>query len=211
MVCAVRACWLLLDAKYPELLLDIPWFICVWFCLSNLKHFLVNFVQQSAAFKILRTRLKTVPSYSFKKEQLRRTSSGSPYSQNNHGEGGSHFPEDGNLNESSYDIHNGINFSSRLQHFMQIQHQHRLHLKSQTHSCFSSTSSTKVCCASYHLLNLLIQFESCIKMLTPVQTNFFESCIKMLYLIYRFHKILEIRKIFEILKFLKLIQAYHSW
>ncbi|XP_016441220.1 protein VAC14 homolog [Nicotiana tabacum] len=114
----------------------------IWL-LKALYGLLMLLPQQSAAFKILRTRLKTVPSYSFKEEQLRRTSSGSPYSQNNHGEGGSNFPEDGNLNENSYDMHNGINFASRLQHFMEIQHQHRLHLKSQTLPYFSSTSSTK--------------------------------------------------------------------
>ncbi|KAK8617950.1 hypothetical protein V6N13_080851 [Hibiscus sabdariffa] len=34
--------------------------------------------QQSAAFKILRTRLKTVPSYSFNGDQLKQAPSGNP-------------------------------------------------------------------------------------------------------------------------------------
>ncbi|MCD7451972.1 hypothetical protein HAX54_014498 [Datura stramonium] len=100
-------------------------------------------MQQSAAFKILRTRLKTVPSYSFKEERFRRTSSGIPYSQLNFGGGGSQIFEEGDLNENSLDVHNGINFASKLLQFQQIQKQHHLHSRSQTRSRFVSTSSSK--------------------------------------------------------------------
>ncbi|KAF3647006.1 hypothetical protein FXO37_20190 [Capsicum annuum] len=99
-------------------------------------------MQQSAAFKILRTRLRTVPSYSFKEDNYRRTSSGIPYSQFNYGGGGSQISE-GVLNEHSLDMHNGINFASKLLQFQQIQKQHHLHSKSQTQSRFMSTSSAK--------------------------------------------------------------------
>ncbi|GKB39461.1 hypothetical protein Tco_0884403 [Tanacetum coccineum] len=89
-------------------------------------------LQQSAAFKILRTRLKTVPSHSFDKEQLKRTSSGM------------HFADDNSNNDDSQNMHNGINFASWLQRFEQMQQQHRLHYKSQAQSQKSSTSSSKV-------------------------------------------------------------------
>lgn len=114
-------------------------------------------MQQSAAFKILRTRLKTLPSYSFKEESFRRISSGIPYPQFNYG-GGSQICEEGDLNENSHslDMHNGINFASKLQQFQQIQKQHHLNSKLQTQSRFVSTSSAKV---SLCLLNLLIIFD----------------------------------------------------
>lgn len=117
-------------------------------------------MQQSAAFKILRTRLKTVPSYSFKEENFWRISSGIPYSQYNYGGGGggSQILEEGDLNENpnSLDMHNGINFALKLQQFRQIQKQHHLHSKSQTQSRFVSSSSAKVLLC---LLNLLIMFD----------------------------------------------------
>lgn len=100
-------------------------------------------MQQSAAFKVLRTRLKTVPSYSFKEERFRRTS-GIPYSQFNYGGGGSQISEDGDLNENLHDMHSGINFDLKLQQLQQIQKQHHLHSKSQTQSRFVSTSWMKV-------------------------------------------------------------------
>ncbi|XP_010319386.1 protein VAC14 homolog isoform X1 [Solanum lycopersicum] len=111
----------------------------IWL-LKALYGLLMLLPQQSAAFKILRTRLKTVPSYSFKEEKVARTSSGIPFF---NGGGGLQISEDGNPSESSHDMHNGINFSSRLKHFKQIQQQHRLHLKSETQSRFSSASSMK--------------------------------------------------------------------
>ncbi|KAM3235410.1 protein VAC14 isoform X1 [Capsicum annuum] len=111
----------------------------IWL-LKALYGLLMLLPQQSAAFKILRTRLKTVPSYSFKEEKVARTSSGIPFF---NGGGGSQISEDGNPNENSHDMHNGINFASRLKHFKQIQQEHRLHSKSQIYSRFSSASSTK--------------------------------------------------------------------
>lgn len=88
-------------------------------------------MQQSAAFKILKTRLKTVPSYTFSSEQLKRTSSANPYSQI------LHISEDGNRNQDD----NTINFATRLQQFENMQHLHRMHAKSQLQSR-TSTSST---------------------------------------------------------------------
>ncbi|XP_075089485.1 protein VAC14 homolog isoform X2 [Nicotiana tabacum] len=111
----------------------------IWL-LKALYGLLMLLPQQSAAFKILRTRLKTVPSYSFKEERPVRTSSGISFF---NGGGGSQISEDGNPNENSHDMHNGINFGSRLKHFKQIQQQHRLHSKSETHSRFNSASSMK--------------------------------------------------------------------
>lgn len=101
-------------------------------------------MQQSAAFKILRTRLKTVPSYSFNAEQLRRTSSGNPYSHIRHNSSGSQLNEDGDLNSEMGSFHSGINFASRLQQFEQMQHQHRMHAKAQAQLRKSSTPSLKV-------------------------------------------------------------------
>ncbi|CAN4123401.1 unnamed protein product [Withania somnifera] len=114
----------------------------IWL-LKALYGLLMLLPQQSAAFKILRTRLKTVPSYSFKEEPFRRISPGIPYSQSNYGGGGSQILEEGGLNENSLDMHNGINFSSKLQQFQQIQQQHHFHSKSQTQSRLLSTTSAK--------------------------------------------------------------------
>ncbi|CAN4123402.1 unnamed protein product [Withania somnifera] len=115
----------------------------IWL-LKALYGLLMLLPQQSAAFKILRTRLKTVPSYSFKEEPFRRISPGIPYSQSNYGGGGSQILEEGGLNENSLDMHNGINFSSKLQQFQQIQQQHHFHSKSQTQSRLLSTTSAKL-------------------------------------------------------------------
>ncbi|KAL0372752.1 UNVERIFIED_CONTAM: protein VAC14 [Sesamum calycinum] len=70
-------------------------------------------MKQSVAFKILRTRLKTVPSYSFSGEQFKRLSSGNAFSEVNHF-GGSEILEDG-MNEDQRNVRNGINFASWLQ------------------------------------------------------------------------------------------------
>ncbi|KAI3763715.1 hypothetical protein L2E82_13710 [Cichorium intybus] len=94
----------------------------IWL-LKSLYGLLMLLPQQSAAFKILRTRLKTVPSYSFNKE-----ASGIPSVQTN-------------MND---DPLNGINFGSWLKKFEQKQKQHRLHLKSQVLSHTSSISSKEV-------------------------------------------------------------------
>lgn len=112
-------------------------------------------IQQSAAFKILRTRLKTVPSYSFNGDQIKRTSSGNPYSQIlHHIPSGSQISEDGDVNQDvgNSSLHNGINFGLRLQQFEQIQHQHRMHVKAQIQSRNSSTS-LKVCIISLKVVN----------------------------------------------------------
>lgn len=102
-------------------------------------------MQQSAAFKILRTRLKTVPSYSFNSEQFRRTSSGNPYQILHHIPSGSQITEDGDSIQDGANSHNGINFASRLQQFGQMQHQHRMHAKTQSQlRNSSSTSSSRV-------------------------------------------------------------------
>lgn len=80
--------------------------------LKSLYGLLMLLPQQSAAFKLLRTRLKTVPSNNFNNDQLRL----------------SQIPDDGNR---SQDIGNTINFADRQQHFGQMQHRHRMHAKSQ--------------------------------------------------------------------------------
>lgn len=97
-------------------------------------------MQKSVAFKILRTRLKTVPSYSFNGEQVGRTLSGNPYQIIHHMPSGSHISEDGDGIQDGANSHNGINFASRLQQFEQMQRQHHMHIKAQAHSRNSSTT-----------------------------------------------------------------------
>ncbi|KAG5014775.1 hypothetical protein JHK85_020911 [Glycine max] len=83
-------------------------------------------LQQSAAFKILKTRLKAVPSYPFNGEQLKKTSSGNPYQfLHHHMSGGSQISEDGDIAMDGGNSHNGINFAARLQQFQKMQHLHR--------------------------------------------------------------------------------------
>ncbi|KAG5532064.1 hypothetical protein RHGRI_026619 [Rhododendron griersonianum] len=101
-------------------------------------------LQQSKAFRVLKTRLKTVPSYSFSSEQSKWTS-GNSYSQVHRMISGSPVSEDGDMDEDLRSVQNGINFASRLQQFEQMQQQHRMHSKSQTQSRYNSTSSSKVC------------------------------------------------------------------
>lgn len=109
-------------------------------------------MQQSAAFKILKTRLKAVPSFSFNGEQLKKTSSGNPYQFLHHMSGGSHTSEDGDITADSGNSHNGINFAARLQQFQQMQRQHRVHMKVQTLSRKNSPSLSKV--ADFFILHL---------------------------------------------------------
>ncbi|CAN1138312.1 Protein VAC14 homolog [Linum perenne] len=120
--------------------------------LKALYGLLMLLPQQSAAFKILRTRLKTVPSYSFGGDQfIKRTSSGNPYSQIlHHSQSASQISEDGDAGQdmghsTSSTSQNGINFTSKLQQFEQVQRQHRIHAREQAHSrkSFTSTSSLK--------------------------------------------------------------------
>lgn len=108
-------------------------------------------MQQSAAFKILRTRLKTVPSYSFNSEQFRRTSSGNPYQILHHISSGSQITEDGDSIQDGANSHNGINFASRLQQFGQMQHQHRMHAKKQAQLRNSSSTSSSRVCYFFHI------------------------------------------------------------
>ncbi|QHO20589.1 hypothetical protein HN51_063026, partial [Arachis hypogaea] len=88
-------------------------------------------MQQSAAFKILKTHLKAVPSYSFNGEQLKRTPLGNPYQFLHQMPGGSQITKDGDITMDGGNSHNGINFAARLQQFQQVQHLHRLHSKAQ--------------------------------------------------------------------------------
>ncbi|KAI3733778.1 hypothetical protein L6452_13234 [Arctium lappa] len=112
----------------------------IWL-LKALYGLLMLLPQQSAAFKILRTRLKTVPTYSFDKEPLKRTSSANPSIHTSYMSTGIQLSEDGNMNDNSRNMHNGINFAPWLQRFKQMQQQHHLHFKSQARSRNSSTSS----------------------------------------------------------------------
>ncbi|XP_010554404.1 PREDICTED: protein VAC14 homolog [Tarenaya hassleriana] len=122
---------------------------CIWL-LKTLYGLLMLLPQQSEAFKILRTRLKTVPSYSIRGEKLSRASSGGvPFCQYLHH--GSQFEEDSNIDDeetSNSHSHRGINFAARLQQFQKVQNQHREHVKarasSQNNSMSSSTSNSEV-------------------------------------------------------------------
>ncbi|XP_042457383.1 protein VAC14 homolog isoform X1 [Zingiber officinale] len=102
--------------------------------LKTLYGLLMLLPQQSAAFKILRTRLKTVPSYTLGAEQLKRTSSENPYSQILQ------------VTEDSRTQYTAIDFQSKLQKFEQMQHRHRLHSRSQLQSpnLSSSTMSQEI-------------------------------------------------------------------
>ncbi|PNY03754.1 protein VAC14 [Trifolium pratense] len=75
--------------------------------------------QQSAAFKILKTRLKAVPSYSFNRAQLNRMPSGDYY------QFVPQMPDDNHTEEDGGSSYNGLNFATRLQQFQQMQQQHR--------------------------------------------------------------------------------------
>ncbi|KAJ0974943.1 hypothetical protein J5N97_016908 [Dioscorea zingiberensis] len=105
----------------------------IWL-LKSLYGLLMLLPQQSAAFKILRTRLKTASSHASSTDQARRTSSGNAYSQILQIPGDIKGEDLGNM-------HNAINFTSRLQQFQHTQNQHRLHYKLQRQS-YNSTSST---------------------------------------------------------------------
>ncbi|CAN0871729.1 Protein VAC14 homolog [Linum grandiflorum] len=117
--------------------------------LKALYGLLMLLPQQSAAFKILRTRLKTVPSYTFGGDQfMKRTSSGNPYSQIlHHSQSASQISDDGDAGQDMghSNSQNGINFTSKLQQFEQVQRQHRILAREQAHSrkTFSSTTSVK--------------------------------------------------------------------
>ncbi|XP_020277156.1 protein VAC14 homolog isoform X1 [Asparagus officinalis] len=90
--------------------------------LKSLYGLLMLLPQQSAAFKILRTRLKTVPLNSYSSEQLRRLQN-LQISDNRH-----------------QDAENTINFAHRLQQFGHMRRQHRMYAKSHLQSRNSSPS-----------------------------------------------------------------------
>ncbi|CAN1796521.1 Protein VAC14 homolog [Linum perenne] len=115
--------------------------------LKALYGLLMLLPQQSAAFKVLRTRLKTVPSYTFSGDPIKRTSSGNPNSRiSHHSPNGSLVSEDGDAQQEVgvSNTHNGINFTSNLQQFEQVQRQHRIHTRKRAHSRNTSTSSSSV-------------------------------------------------------------------
>ncbi|KAG2301727.1 hypothetical protein Bca4012_059964 [Brassica carinata] len=106
--------------------------------LKTLYGLLMLLPQQSAAFKILRTRLKTVPTYSFSGGgQISRASSGVPFSQYMHHREDCDA-EDNNINSS----HQGINFAARLQQFENVQNQHRGQAKNKVNYSYSTSSSS---------------------------------------------------------------------
>ncbi|XP_065039319.1 protein VAC14 homolog isoform X2 [Musa acuminata AAA Group] len=102
--------------------------------LKTLYGLLLLLPQQSAAFKILRTRLKTVPSYAVSIEQLKHSSSGNPYSQI------LQIMED-NKTQDAANVCNAINFPARLQQFEQMQRRHRVHSKSHLMSLNTTSSA----------------------------------------------------------------------
>ncbi|KAF8021139.1 hypothetical protein BT93_G1540 [Corymbia citriodora subsp. variegata] len=121
-------------------LLEPGRYVCLLKALYGLQMLLP---QQSAAFKILQTRLKTVPPYSLSSEQIKRTSLGIPYSQIlHHMPSGSQIMEDGDISRDMGSAPNGINFTARLQQFEQMQQQHRMHAKSQLQSQFRNNSTS---------------------------------------------------------------------
>ncbi|KAB1999601.1 hypothetical protein ES319_D12G173200v1 [Gossypium barbadense] len=113
----------------------------IWL-LKALYGLLMLLPQKSSAFTRLRTRLKTVPLCSFNSDQLKRASSGNPYSQILC-HSGSQISEDGDITQDNRNLQNGINFASRLQQFEQMQLQHRMLAKSQAQSRISSASLSK--------------------------------------------------------------------
>ncbi|XP_022995157.1 protein VAC14 homolog [Cucurbita maxima] len=102
----------------------------IWL-LKVLYGLLMLLPQQSAAFKILQTRLKTVPPYSFSGEHFKQLSSGNSYSTLMH-MSGLNINEDGDVSQNAGNSHNGIDFAARLQQFEHMQHRHRLRSKEQT-------------------------------------------------------------------------------
>ncbi|KAF8117482.1 hypothetical protein N665_0009s0011 [Sinapis alba] len=107
--------------------------------LKTLYGLLMLLPQQSAAFGILQTRLKAVPTYSISGggDQISRAFSGVPFSQymHHHQDGDA---EDYNINSS----HQGINFGARLQQFENVQNQHRGQARNKVNYSYSSSSSS---------------------------------------------------------------------
>ncbi|CAH8363508.1 unnamed protein product [Eruca vesicaria subsp. sativa] len=108
--------------------------------LKTLYGLLMLLPQQSAAFRILQTRLKTVPTYSFSGggDQISRASSGVPSSQYRLHHENDGDPEDNTINS----CHQGINFAARLQQFENVQNQHRGQARKKVNYSYNSTSSS---------------------------------------------------------------------
>ncbi|KAH9624428.1 hypothetical protein KSS87_008369 [Heliosperma pusillum] len=108
--------------------------------LKSLYGLLMLLPQQSAAFKILRTRLKTVPSYSFSGDQVHNDVHSKS---SNHMDGRYRSFEDGDMSKEVLNEQNGINFALRLQQFENMQRRHRECAKSQARLRKTSASITK--------------------------------------------------------------------
>uniref|UniRef100_A0A7N0ZTN5 Vacuolar protein 14 C-terminal Fig4-binding domain-containing protein n=1 Tax=Kalanchoe fedtschenkoi TaxID=63787 RepID=A0A7N0ZTN5_KALFE len=106
----------------------------VWL-LKTLYGLLMLLPQQSAAFKILKTQLKTVPSFSFSNECY--SSQGACYTQC-----GTNTPEDGNTEKETAD-NQKLDFTSILQQFERIQSKHRVLAKDQRVLCKTPASLLK--------------------------------------------------------------------
>lgn len=108
--------------------------------LKTLYGLLMLLPQQSAAFRILKKRLKTVPTYTFNGEELNLSALRSTASGNLCAQLLTHIPGLGNGMQSSEDGDDdtefasgttGINFAARLQQFEHMQQQHRFHRRPQ--------------------------------------------------------------------------------
>ncbi|XXG81811.1 hypothetical protein AAC387_Pa09g2376 [Persea americana] len=111
----------------------------VWL-LKSLYGLLMLLPQQSAAFKILRTRLKTVPPHTFSGKQFKQTPAGTRDSQISLAMSRGIQIEDGDGDHDARNAHDGINFSSRLQQFEQMQRKHCMLSRSQLRSCSSNST-----------------------------------------------------------------------
>ncbi|KAM7484705.1 hypothetical protein LguiA_000714 [Lonicera macranthoides] len=99
----------------------------IWL-LKSLYGLLMLLPQQSSAFKILRTRLKTVPLYP---------------SQNSYLSSGLQISLDSEVNADSDNVHKGLNLASRLQQFEKMQQQQRMHSKSRAQLRYNFASSSE--------------------------------------------------------------------
>ncbi|KAL8137983.1 hypothetical protein V2J09_003984 [Rumex salicifolius] len=109
----------------------------IWL-LKALYGLLMLFPQQSAAFKILRTRLKTIPPCSLDVEQSQTL--GNPGMKISHTIG-SQMTND--VKQDTITVPDGINFSSRLLQFEHMQKQHRDYAKREATRRKNATLSSK--------------------------------------------------------------------
>ncbi|KAL9244201.1 hypothetical protein vseg_018003 [Gypsophila vaccaria] len=101
--------------------------------LKALYGLLMLLPQQSPAFKILRTRLKTVPLYSFTGDQPKNAYFGG------HSGGQNHV----DVSKEDLNAQNGINFELMLKQFKDMQQRHRQHAKSHARLRKTSVTLTK--------------------------------------------------------------------